>query len=90
VYEEYVHLGLPGPDHVWSSADMLRANEVLGLFTREKAAQLPRHKSSRSGDVFARLTSTEALPSFRKRDAPLQARLLQAADYGGGNGPSGA
>jgi hypothetical protein len=82
--EEYVRMGLPAPDKVWSGADMMKANQVLASFTPGKAAQLPRYKSSRSGDVFARLTSVESLPSFRDRAVPVQTRLQQAGDYGHG------
>ena len=82
--EDYIRLGLPAPGTVWSSADMMQANKVLAAFTLEKAEQLPRYKSPRSGEVFARLTSTESLPSFKDRQVPLQTRLLQAVDYGDG------
>ena len=57
--EEYVRLGLPAPDKVWSGAEMIQASKVLASFTQERAGLLPRYKSPRSGDVFARLTSIE-------------------------------
>jgi hypothetical protein len=82
--EEYIRLGLPAPGTVWSSADMMQANKVLASLTQERAEQLPRYKSPRSGEMFARLTSTESLPSFKDRQIPLQTRLLQAVDYGDG------
>ena len=79
--EDYIRLGLPAPDRVWSGADMIQANTALASFTQEKAAQLPRYKSPRSGEVFARLTSIESLPSFRDPDVPVQTRVRQARDY---------
>lgn len=82
--KEYIRLGFPAPDKVWTSADMLEANKVLASFTNDKAVQLPRYNSPRSGEVFGRLTSLETLPSFRIRDVPIKTRLMQATDYGDG------
>jgi hypothetical protein len=79
--EEYVRLGLPAPHKVWSGADMIKANNLLASIARENSARLPSYQSPRSGAVFARLTSTESLPSFTNRDVPVQTRLGQALDY---------
>jgi hypothetical protein len=82
--EGYILLGFPAPDRVWSGADMIQANKVLASFSQDKTEQLPKYKSPRSGEVFARLTSTESLPSFRNRGLPLQTRLALVLDYADG------
>jgi len=79
--EEYVRLGLPAPDKVWSGEDMLQANKVFATLALDKPEQLPRLRSSRSGDVFDRLTSIEFVQSIRSRDDPLNTRLMQGIDY---------
>ncbi len=78
---EYRRMGLPDQDKVWSGDDMLRAQVILAIVARRSYRQLPRYKSTRSGDVFARLTSPQNLDPFKNRKVPLDARISQAQGY---------
>lgn len=79
--EEYVQLGMPAHDRIWSSEDMKRAIEVLTRLKNTNPEQLPRYKSERSGDVFARITADENLDLYRNLTLPLNERLLATNDY---------
>lgn len=78
--EEYIRLGLPAHDRPWSGADMLQAFKVLSSIAKEDFRKLPRYKSDRSGDVFARITSTENLKILRDQRLPLKTRMLEGAN----------
>jgi hypothetical protein len=79
--EEYLRLGLPAHDREWSGDDMAKAEKVLTLLTQKGYRQLPRYKSERSGEMFARLTSSQNLRLFKNRTLPLDARFPQALRY---------
>jgi hypothetical protein len=78
---EYIQLGLPAHDRLWSGDDMAKAAHVLSEVANQDAGQLPRHRSEHSGAVFSRITSTENLELFRNDTLPLDARMPQAATY---------
>jgi hypothetical protein len=79
--EGYLRLGLPAHDREWSGRDMVQAEKVLAPLARKGYRQLPRYKSERSGEVFARLTSPQNLGLFRNRTLPVEPRLADAVDY---------
>jgi hypothetical protein len=79
--EEYIRLGLPAHDRSWSGDDMVRAQKVLAALAQKGYRHLPRYKSERSGEVFARLTSPQNLDLLRDRSLPLDARMPQAGNY---------
>ena len=79
--EEYIRLGLPAHDRDWSADDMVRAEKVLASLAQKGYRHLPRYKSERSGEMFARLTSPENLDLFRNRSLPLEGRFPQALAY---------
>ena len=79
--EEYIRLGLPGQDREWSGDDMVKAEKVLASLTQKGYRNLPRYKSERSGEVFARLTSAQNLEQFRNGSLPLEARFPQFFNY---------
>src|SRR5262245_1697923 len=69
--EAYVRRGMPKPDHAWSPAELEQAKRVLQLLDQ---GEYPRHRSERSGEVFARLTSVPAWD----RSASLDLRVAAA------------
>jgi hypothetical protein len=79
--EEYLRLGLPAQDRDWSSEDMANAAKILESLAQKGYRQLPRYKSERSGEIFARMTSAQNLDLFKNRTLLLDARFPQAADY---------
>jgi hypothetical protein len=79
--EDYLRLGLPAQDRDWSGDDMVQAANALTALAQKGHRQLPRYKSDRSGEVFARLTSPQNLELFRDRTFPLGVRLPQALIY---------
>jgi len=79
--DEYIRLGLPAYDRVWFGNDMARVQKVLTSLAQDDYRHLPRYKSERSGDVFARLTSPQNLELFRDRSLPLEARFPQALNH---------
>jgi hypothetical protein len=79
--DEYVKLGLPKCDRAWSSADMSRAATVLTKIAKRDPRELPRYESTKSGKVFARITSDENLDSIRKKSWPVSVRTGFALQY---------
>jgi hypothetical protein len=62
--DEYIRLGMPAHDREWSVAEMTDAAQVLTLLVQKGYVKLPRYKSERSGEVFARLVSPQKLALF--------------------------
>ena len=79
--DEYLRLGLPAQDREWSGDDMVKAEKILASLAQNGYRQLPRYKSERSGEMFARLTSPQNLDLFQNRTLPLDARFPQALNY---------
>jgi hypothetical protein len=79
--EEYIRLGLAAPDREWTGNDMVEAEKVLASLAQNGYRRLPRYKSERSGEVFARLTSPRNLDLFRNRSLPLEGRFPQSLSY---------
>lgn len=79
--EEYLRLGLPAQDRDWSGDDMVKAERILASLSEKGYRQLPRYRSERSGEMFARLTSAQNLDLFQNRSLPLDARFPQALNY---------
>ena len=74
---EYVKIGVPAPDKTWSGEDMAKAAQALAVLAQKDPRQLPKYKSTRSGEVLARITSSENLSTVRDKALPIQSRLLQ-------------
>src|SRR5580704_15216011 len=68
--EQYVELGLPAPDRPWTGEEMTQAAEVLSRIAAGGAERLPRYRSERSGEVFARLTSADNLEVVTRDSLP--------------------
>jgi hypothetical protein len=66
---------MPAYDRDWSGEDMVSASNVLTSIANEDPRQLPRYRSERSGEVFARIISPENLSIFQNGTLPLQTRL---------------
>ncbi len=60
---------------------MIKAEKVLTSLAQKGGRHLPRYKSERSAEVFARLTSPQNFGLFRNRSLPLEARFSQLLDY---------
>jgi hypothetical protein len=79
---EYAALGLPDPGHAWSGEEMQKAAQVLTTLGHQKLASLPRYRSDRSGEVFARIISTEGWGKLTDKSIPLGRRMPDAmANY---------
>jgi hypothetical protein len=78
---EYVRLGMPSPDKVWSESEMRSAKKVIDSLATENPSQLPRYDSERSGSVFARITARDNSEIYRDRSIPIQTRLSRFGDY---------
>jgi hypothetical protein len=72
--EEYVRLGMPPPNRVWNSDDLLQAEKILTSLPDER--QLPRHGSPRSGKCFARITSFDNFRTLRPPTSPADDETL--------------
>ena len=59
--EQYVGLGVPASDRLWSADDYQQATKVLQKLLNEDPTKLPRLSSPRSGRLFSRLVSPENL-----------------------------
>ena len=78
---EYVQLGMPTPDRVWTGRDMDQARKVVSKLAGEDASKLPRYESPRSGKVFARITNPDALASFNRPELTVEERLRAVTEY---------
>lgn len=79
--EEYLRLEMPAQDREWSGDDMVKAEKILASLVQKGYRQLPRYKSERSGEMFARLTSPQNLALFKNRTLPLEARFPQFLNF---------
>ncbi len=82
---QYQQRGVPSPEPIWGAEEYAEAIEVFG---GDDPAPLPRHGSSRSGALFARLISTDNLLHARSvREIlemgaePTQAALTRMIHY---------
>jgi hypothetical protein len=57
--EELARLGMPAHDRPWGPSEVEQAAKVLKAVAQDSPAKLPRYRSSRSGLVFASMTSDE-------------------------------
>jgi len=62
---------------------MLKAFQVLTGVSKKDARQLPRHASSNSGKLFARLIADDNLDFCRNPTLPLSTRLAAGVEYMG-------
>jgi hypothetical protein len=79
--DEYIRLGMPNPDHVWSSHEMNEAAICLRKLTARGYERMPRYQSDRSGDVFSRITSVDNYARFRDKKLPMAGRLPEVGTY---------
>jgi hypothetical protein len=79
--KDYLAAGVPAHDRTWQSADILRASESLHAIARRNIQSLPRYESSRSGAVFARITSKDNVDFYRSESLPLEQRLEPALNH---------
>ena len=73
--DEYVKLGMPAYDRTWTSEDFVRVEKVLKAIAEKNDKELPRYKSPRSGEVFARLTSAANFDPYRDRTLAFKLRF---------------
>lgn len=73
--ERLVRLGFPAIERDWAVDEYQRAAAVLRDVAAVDPLGLPRHGSSRSGDVFARMVSAENLYLLRDPDLAHSARV---------------
>ncbi|MDB5341073.1 MAG: hypothetical protein JWN70_6692 [Planctomycetaceae bacterium] len=79
--DQYIALGVPAFDRTWMGGDMKTAAEAFVSLAAEHPEQLPRFDSSRSGAVFARITSAGNLSPLREQTVPLDARFPLGLSY---------
>lgn len=78
---KYIELGMPSAGHAWSGSEVSRAAKVLSEVAKRDASQLPRFGSTKSGKVFARITSDENLQSLGDKSLPVTVRLGYALQH---------
>ncbi len=78
---QFAELGLPPIDRAWSSHDMSKAAKILQDVAEKKYGSLPRYRSPKSGDVFARLTSKQNLDRYKDHSVDVDDRLSEAINY---------
>lgn len=67
--------GVPSPDRSWAPQDYGVAVEALTAMAARQVSSLPRHGSSRSGPVFARLIARDNYSVIRDARFPLDQRV---------------
>lgn len=77
--DQYVRLvGLQQPDRIWNAENYANARTALAkLVSNEGHRRLPRYRSERSGEMFARLTSPQNFEFVVDQDILFSTRLEQ-------------
>lgn len=78
---EYLDAGVPAIDHPWTGNELAETLKVLKSISQSDPSRLPRYKSDRSGDLFARITSDENLKPFRDASRSAKDRLSDSVPY---------
>jgi len=73
--EAYVENGVPAPDRPWSGDDYARAANALKELAAKDPTQLPRRGASRSGALFARLSSPANIDDLDRGSLPADLKL---------------
>ncbi|WP_375766691.1 hypothetical protein NR798_34105 [Archangium gephyra] len=76
--EQYVALGVPSPERSWSGQDYAAAAQALSALAQKSPPELPRYQSTRSGPLFARLTSFENVDAIERLQVAPLARVQLA------------
>jgi hypothetical protein len=79
--DQHLVLGVPAIDRIWLADEMKRAAEVLDRLGADHPRQLPRFESAKSGNVFAKIISTDSFDVFRDKSAPFALRLAAAMAF---------
>jgi len=73
--EAYIEQGVPAPDRPWSGDDYARAAKALKEVAAKDPTQLPRRGGTRSGGVFARLSSPANIDNLDQGTTPPEMKL---------------
>lgn len=73
--KEYLALGVPPVDIVWSNEEYEKAADVLDKLASAHPEQLPRSGSVKSGGVFARMTAAENFANMTDKKADISIRI---------------
>ena len=78
--KEYVAIGVPDPQAVWTNEDYEKAAEALEKYGNSNPEKLPRSGSLRSGILFARIVAPENFADFtnKKTDVSVRAGLIRS------------
>ncbi|MEM9273744.1 MAG: hypothetical protein AAGA80_12375 [Cyanobacteria bacterium P01_F01_bin.143] len=79
--DQYIEVGIPAHDRIWSGEDMTRAANILTEIAQNDPGHLPRYQSPNSGEAFDRLIADENLDLYRNRSLPLEMRFYDALNY---------
>lgn len=79
--EEYIQLGVPAHDRIWSGNDMVQAAKTLVKIAQKGAGHLPRYQSEKSGEMFERLTADDNLDMSRNPSTPMDLRFPDTLNY---------
>ena len=78
--EQYVYKGMPAPNRTWTIKDYDQALAFFQQLATTDPTTLPRFRSPRSGELFARLTSSQNISDLRNEVLPLNYRLSAEAE----------
>ncbi|HQR07649.1 MAG TPA: hypothetical protein PLN21_12550 [Gemmatales bacterium] len=78
--EEYQRLGMPSVKKDWDGKNYLQALSVLEKL-KTTPEKLPRHESSKSGQVFARLSDRAGMQAALEKLEPGKERMMEAMNY---------
>jgi len=79
--DEYLKMGMPSPDRMWSPLDYGQASKVLKTLIDKDPCQLPRYESGRSGKMFDRIRSPENLAISQDQNLQVETRMSLTFSY---------
>ncbi|MCG8310173.1 MAG: hypothetical protein MI975_22435 [Cytophagales bacterium] len=79
--DEYMEMGMPGPEKIWDSEDLINANNTLSRIKWEDPRKLPGKGSKKSGKLFDRLISRENLAFLNVDSLALNEKALLLMNY---------
>jgi hypothetical protein len=72
---DYKAAGVPAPDKKWSREELKKAATALAALAAKDPGSLPRFRSERSGEIFARLADVDLLTPLKDRSVPIAKRM---------------
>lgn len=80
--DEYISLGIPDPDKIWSIRDYRKASSIIESLANKDIQNLPRIGSNKSGKIIERIVSEENILNAVNASTSVEEKLRTHLDFG--------